>query len=358
MHGTRLFGAALLGFSLLVPVRARPENALPPRSSLENGLPERPPAAGALPPRSSADKEVPGLPAAPGGAIPRPVPSPPNAVTRPGTNGRARVPAFSAEAVLLLDAEGRTIYAKNAEVERAPASLVKLMTLYLAFEAIEAGRADLEQIVTVSAHAAATPRYRMGLRAGEEVPLRVLLEGVAIASANDAATAVAEAIGGDEATFVERMNARARELGLTGTRFTNPHGLPDAAQRSTARDLARLTLRLLRDHPAARTLLGGQTFVYRGRVYARHIPLFDDPLGVQALKTGFTNEAGYNLSVAAWRNGQQFVMIVLGSRSRALSFLDAKRLLRYGFIETGLDQPDDERPRPRKPARARRARRN
>lgn len=266
-----------------------------------------------------------------------------------------RTPALNAEAVLLVDGDGRTIYAKNAEAERAPASLVKLMTLYLAFEAIEGGRADLEQPVTVSAHAATTARYRMGLRAGEDVPLRVLLEGVAIASANDAATAVAEAIGGDEAAFVAAMNEKARALGLADTRYTNPHGLPDPAQRSTARDLVHLTARLLHDYPAARTLLGGQTFIYRGRVYARHIPLFNDPLGVQALKTGFTQEAGYNLSVTAWRDGHQFVMIVLGSRSRARSFLDAKRLLNFGFVETGLELPRDERPRPKKPVGAHRA---
>ena len=85
----------------------------------------------------------------------------------------------------------------------------------------------------------------------------------------------------------------------------------------------------------SRTLLGGQTFVYNGRVYARHIPLFSDPGGVQALKTGFTNEAGYNLSVSAWRDGQQFLMIVLGAAHARLSFLDAKRLLRFGFVESG-----------------------
>ena len=96
----------------------------------------------------------------------------------------------------------------------------------------------------------------------------------------------------------------------------------------------------------SRPLLGGQTFIYNGRVYARHIPLFSDPGGVQALKTGFTNEAGYNLAVSAWRNGQQFLMIVLGARTRALSFLDAKRLLRYGFVESGLDSPPEPKPRP------------
>lgn len=276
----------------------------------------------------------------------------------PASAQAPRSPRLDAEAVLLLDTDGRTIFAKNSDVERAPASLVKLMTLYLAFEAIEKGQADVEDVVTISPHASRVGRYRMGLRTGEHVALRVLLEGVAIASANDAAAAVAEHLGGgDEASFVERMNAKAREFGMAATRFANPHGLPDPLQHSNAKDIALLIGRLLHDYPAARTLLGGQNFVYRGRVYARHIPLFNDPLGVQALKTGFTHEAGYNLAVAAWRGGQEFVMIVMGSRSRAQSFLDAKRLLRYGFVETGLDPPEPERPRsqPKKSVRIRRA---
>jgi D-alanyl-D-alanine carboxypeptidase len=265
-----------------------------------------------------------------------------------------RPPSLSAEAVLLLDPEGRAVFAKNASTVRAPASLVKLMTLYLACEALEAGRTDVEALATVSHHAASVPRYRMGLRAGQQVPVQVLLEGVAIASANDAAVALAEHLGGDEPTFVGWMNDRARDLGLADTHFANPHGLPDPSQHSTARDLAELTARLLRDHPMSRPLLGGQTFVFNGRVYARHIPLFTDPGGVQALKTGFTQEAGYNLAVSAWRNGQQFLMIVLGSRSRAQSFLDAKRLLRFGFIENGLETPPVPKAPARRPARARR----
>jgi D-alanyl-D-alanine carboxypeptidase (penicillin-binding protein 5/6) len=268
-------------------------------------------------------------------------------------NGRS--PALNAEAVLLIDTEGRTVFAKNAQVDHAPASLVKLMTLYLAFEDIEANRATLEDPVTISPAAATTPRYRMGLRTGEVVPLRILLEGVAIASANDAATAVAEHLGGDEATFVARMNAKGLELGMTATRYANPHGLPDPTQRSNAQDIALLMGRLLQDHPGARTILGGQTFIYRGRVYARHISLFNDPGGVQALKTGFTREAGHNLAVSAWRAGQHFVMIVLGARTRAQSYLDGKKLLRYGFIETGLEAQDEpRRPTPKRPVRARR----
>jgi D-alanyl-D-alanine carboxypeptidase (penicillin-binding protein 5/6) len=270
-------------------------------------------------------------------------------------NGRP--PSLSAEAVLLLDPEGRALYAKNADADRAPASLVKLMTLYVACEDIEAGRIQDEERVTVSAHAARTPRYRMGLRKGEQVSVRVLLEGVAIASANDAATALAERIGGDEAAFVARMNEAGRRLGLKDTRFANPHGLPDPVQRSTARDMATLTARLLRDCEVSRTLLGGQTFIWRGRVYTRRISLFDDPGGVQALKTGFTNEAGYNLAVSAWRGGQQFLMVLLGARTRARSFLDAKRLLWFGFVEAGLESPRELKKRPpRRPVRTRRTR--
>jgi D-alanyl-D-alanine carboxypeptidase len=263
-------------------------------------------------------------------------------------NGRV-LPGLSAESFLLLDAEGRAVFAKNADDEHAPASLVKMMSLYLAFEDIERGRARLEDLVYVSRHAVLTPRYRMGLRLGDEVPLRIVMEGVAIASANDAATALAEHLAGDEAQFVARMNDKARELGLTATRFANPHGLPDPMQRTSARDMATLIRRLLADHPDSRTMLGGQTFIYAGRVYARHIFLFHDPGGVQALKTGFTREAGYNLAVSAWRNGQQFLMIVLGARTRQASFLDAKKLLLHGFVEAGLEAPPpDPRPKPTK----------
>jgi D-alanyl-D-alanine carboxypeptidase len=239
-------------------------------------------------------------------------------------------PRFSAEALLLLDPDGRVIFEKNADNERAPASLVKLMTLYLACEDIEAGRAGIDEMITVSHHAATVARYRMGLRTNEQVALHVLLEGVAIASANDAATALAERLGGDEPSFVARMNDKARDLAL-------------------------LTGRLIQDYPMSRPLLGGQTFIYRGRVYTRHIPLFTDPGGVQALKTGFTQEAGYNLAVSAWREGRQFLMIVLGARTRALSFLDAKKLLHYGFVEAGLET-EIVKPRPgRKSVRTRRA---
>jgi len=252
---------------------------------------------------------------------------------------------LSAESALLLAPNGTVLFAKNPSEDHAPASLTKLMTLYLACEDLEAGRAQWDGMVAISRRAADTPRYRMGLRAGEEVPFRTLLEGVAIASANDAATAVAEHLGGTEEAFVERMNAKAAELGLRSTHFANAHGLPDPNQRTTAQDMARLIGLLVQDYPSSRPLLGGASFVYRGRVHSRRIPLFQDPGGVQALKTGFTREAGYNLAIAAWREGQRFLLIVLGAQTRSLSFHDAKQLLRYGFVESGFEMP----PEPKRP---------
>jgi D-alanyl-D-alanine carboxypeptidase (penicillin-binding protein 5/6) len=258
----------------------------------------------------------------------------------PAQNGKP--PVLNAERVLLLDADGKILFSKHADESHAPASLVKLMTLYLAQKDLEAGRASPDDPVTISAWAARTPPHRMGLRAGEVVPFAILLKGVAIASANDAATAVAEHLAGDEHQFVERMNAEAHELGLTATHFANPHGLPDPSQRSTANDLATLTARLIQDFPEARALLSGKSFTYRGKVFNRRIALLQDSWGVQALKTGFTNEAGYNLAVAAWRGGQRFLMIVLGAHSRSGSFLDAQNLLRYGFIHAGVTPPGQQ----------------
>ncbi len=273
-------------------------------------------------------------------------------IAAPASAQNQRAPSLSAEAALLLDTQGKVLFAKNATEDHAPASLVKLMTLYLACEALEHSRAQWDEPVLISQRAAQTPRYRMGLRSGESVPLRILLEGVAIASANDAATAVAEHLGGTEEAFVALMNAKAEELGLHNTHFANAHGLPDPAQRSTAEDLARLTGRLIQDYPASRPLLGGATFIYRGRVYSRRIPLFQDPGGVQALKTGFTREAGYNIAVAAWRAGQRFLLVILGSQTRSLSFRDAKAILQYGFHETGIQTPEENR-RPSLPRRPR-----
>ena len=255
--------------------------------------------------------------------------------------------SLTAESVLLLDPHGNVLFSKNPEGGHAPASLVKLMTLYLAFETLDAELVRWDDQVEVSAHAARTAPHRLGLRAGEKVPFGVLLQGVAIASANDAATAVAEHLGGSEEAFVARMNEKAQELGLTQTHFANPHGLPAASQRSTARDLAHLTDRLLEEFPGSRSLLAGKSFVYRGRVYQRNIMLDRNPDGIQAVKTGYTQAAGYNLAVAAYRSGQRLLCILLGSETRRLSFLEAGRLIQYGFTQNGFPEERPAAPKKR-----------
>lgn len=243
-------------------------------------------------------------------------------------------PPVTAEAVVLLDlANGEVLYAKNAKEDRAPASLVKLMTLYLAYEDLRAGRVAREDPVTVSVAVAHTARFRLGLRAGEVVLFETLLGAVAVMSANDAAAAVAEHLAGSEEAFVVRMNTTGERLGLGSTVFANPHGLPDPRQRTTARDMALLAERLFADFPESLELLGDRHFVWRGRLHRRRIPLFWDPGGVTALKTGYTLEAGYNIAVAAGKAGHRLLCVVLGADSRGRSFVDARRLLKFGFGE-------------------------
>src|SRR5262249_29061399 len=182
---------------------------------------------------------------------------PATASTQAASNGipAANVPV-SAEAVVLLDLEtGKVLFEKNAEGDRAPASLVKMMTLYIAYEELRAGNVAWAEPVTYGPNVKRTPRFRIGLVTGQVVPFETLLAAVAIASANDAATAVADRLAESEEKFVERMNAEAARLGLTHTVFANPHGLPDPRQRTTARDMATLAEALLRDFPESRILL-------------------------------------------------------------------------------------------------------
>ena len=231
-------------------------------------------------------------------------------------------PRLTAEAALMLDGQGRVLFARRADAAHAPASLVKLMTLYLAYEEIAAGRARFDDRVTISRYAALTPHPRLPLREGDTLSLSSVLAMVAVRSSNAAATALAEHLAGDEAAFVVRMNRRAKTLGLTATHFATAHGLPHRRQRTTAHDVARLLGRLLADHPASAKILNGRDFVFRGRTYRRNIPLFRDPGGIRALKTGFTGEAGYNLAPAARNAGRPVLLVVLGASTRASSFAE------------------------------------
>lgn len=238
------------------------------------------------------------------------------------------LPRMSATAAVVIDAaSGTVITGLHAVSARFPASLVKLMTLVVALDAIDAGRASFRAPVRVSDYAAQTPHPRLTCRAGTEVPLGALLEALVVRSSNLAATAIAEHVSGSERAFVDAMNETGRRLGLRGSSFATPHGLPHRHQYTTARDMAVLLAHALRRHPRAVRLLACSRITVLGRTYQRRVPLLAPESGVVAVKTGFTWEAGYNVA-AAWRAGRTWrVGVVLDAVSRAASFTDMRRLI-------------------------------
>jgi len=238
--------------------------------------------------------------------------------------GAGRV--LAAAAAVVLDSHGRPAFAHRADMPHPPASLVKLMTLHLAFDALARGEVVADDTVTISGYAASTPHPRLPLRAGDCVRFAMLLEAVCVRSSNAAATAIAEHIAGDEGAFVARMNAAAATLGLSATHFATAHGLPHRHQMTTALDMARLLSHLCREHRAALAMLRRASFRFRGARYARTIALLRRR-GLLALKTGFTWEAGYNLAIASRERGEERHVVVLGAESRARSFAEAQMLL-------------------------------
>lgn len=252
------------------------------------------------------------------------------AATTPGA--AERPPRLRAEAALLVDlVSGEVLFSKNAESPLAPASLTKLMTLYLACEDVAAGRVSLEDEVPVSPRAARTPSSRVPLRKGERLPLGKLLEAVAVISANDASVAVAEYLAGTEEEFVARMNRRAAELGLTETHFSNAHGLPSPDQRSTAWDVAALALRLFEGYPLALDLLARKSFHHRNITRNRYLGLLGDNSGIEGVKTAWTREAGFSLVATARKDDRRLLVVVLKARNRYQRELAARTLLGYGF---------------------------
>jgi UDP-N-acetylmuramoyl-L-alanyl-D-glutamate--2,6-diaminopimelate ligase len=245
---------------------------------------------------------------------------------RSGT-GLLRGRTLTAAAALVEDAGGAPLFSHHADAARAPASLAKLMTLYLAFEALRHGRVDLDTRVAISPYAALTPHPRLKCRAGERVRLGALLDAIAARSSNLAATAVAEHLANTELSFVRLMNRKATTLGLSATRFTTPHGLPHRHQITTARDMATLLARLLADHPESARRLRQPRFAFRGERHERQMPHVDRPFRLVAFKTGFTWEAGYNLVLAASAADRCRTVVVLGAASRRASFSEGRRLL-------------------------------
>ncbi len=212
---------------------------------------------------------------------------------------------------------GRVINAYNPNKLHAPASLTKVMTLYLVFDALTSKRLKIGQSLRISKRAQFTSPSRLGLRAGGTITVRQAILALVTKSANDAAVVLAEALGGTEANFGRMMTAKARRLGMLRTRFRNASGLPARGQLTTARDLATLARAIISKYPQYYYYFSTSSFTYRGRVYRNHNRLLGRYPGVDGLKTGYVRASGYNLIVSA-RNkaGRRVIAVVLGGRSQ------------------------------------------
>lgn len=237
---------------------------------------------------------------------------------------------------LLFEAgSGRVLYAEDQDDQWHPASLTKIMTAYLAFEALKAGKVTLETQISYSEAAHAQPPSKIGLPVGATITVDLALQSVIVKSANDIAVALAEAIGGSEAQFVEQMNATARRLGMTRTVFRNPHGLPAAEQVTTARDLARLSMAVTRDFPQYAHYWAQAQMQIANIKIVSHNGLFKTMEGVDGIKTGFICDSGYNMVASATREGVRLMAVVLGEMSAADRNLRAQQLLEHGYTTLG-----------------------
>lgn len=235
-------------------------------------------------------------------------------------------------AAIVVDAtSGEVLYAKRADSPRYPASLTKVMTLYLTFEALDSGKLKLTDRIPISPHAAAQAPTKLGLRAGDSITVEDAMYAIALKSANDIAVAMAEKLGGTESRFAALMTLRAQELGMTNTRFVNANGLPDSRQITTARDLAILSRAVMRDYPQHYKLFSVQQYTVRGQVLRNHNHLLGKMAGVDGIKTGFTNASGFNLAASAVRDGRRLIAVVMGGPSTAVRDENAQDLLLTGF---------------------------
>ena len=236
-------------------------------------------------------------------------------------------------AAMVMDARsGEILHSENANKRLHPASLTKMMTLYVVFQAVENGEISLDKKVKISRHAASEPPSKLGLRPGQKVRLRYLIRAAAVKSANDAATALGEAIEGSEAAFARRMNRTAQAMGMTRTTFKNAHGLTEIGHMSTARDMTILGRHLFYDFPdyynlfARKKTSAGSTQVHNtNRRFLNHYR------GADGIKTGYTIAAGYNLVASANRNGERIITTVFGGRSTSTRNAQVAKLMDLGF---------------------------
>lgn len=239
---------------------------------------------------------------------------------------------INAQSAILMDAlSGQILYEKNSRLKIAPASFVKILTLYLAFDTLRNGHLRMEDLVTVSRKAWKVGGSTMFLKVGERVKVGDLVKGIAIVSGNDASVALAEYIAGSEEVFVLEMNKKARLLGLKDSQFKNSHGMPARDQYSTAFDIAILARHYIEDHPEALVPHSTKEFKYKGIRQQNRNALLQKNIGVDGLMTGHVEEAGYHLLATAKRDGQRMIAVVMGCGKELQRARDTKTLLEYGF---------------------------
>ena len=241
---------------------------------------------------------------------------------------------------ILLDAEtGQVLSEQNADVLTYPASLTKMMTLYLAFEALNQGRIRLDQGMYVSPYAAGRAPSKLALTPGDSVPVRDLVLGVVTRSANDAATVLAEGLAGSEGNFARYMTWKARQLGMSQTWFQNASGLPDPQQRTTARDIARLSLALYQHFPREYRYFATREFEFRGDIVRTHNHLMEWYQGADGIKTGYINASGFNLAASAVRDGKRLIGVIMGGRSARGRDQQMASMLDQGFAVLASGRP-------------------
>ncbi len=234
-------------------------------------------------------------------------------------------------AVLMDGLTGEILYEQSPDQRIPPASFVKVLTLYLIFDAIRAGQLKMEDMVTVSEKAWKTQGSKMFIKVGERVKVEDLVKGIAITSGNDACIALAEHLAGSEEVFASKMNERAKVLGMKNSQFKNSHGMPSDDQYMTAMDMALLAKRYIEDHPETLAIHSTTEFEYNGIKQGNRNILLQKNIGVDGLKTGHIEESGYHLVATAKRDGQRMIAVVMGCDKVKKRAPETRKLLEYGF---------------------------
>ena len=251
-------------------------------------------------------------------------------------------PSEAGYASIILDADtGEVLRSRNADTRNYPASLTKMMTLYMLFEQLDSERMNLKTKMKVSKRAAGQPASKLGLKRGETITVRQAIMALATKSANDVATVVAEAISGTEWEFAVAMTKRARSLGMKRTRFRNASGLPNRKQLSSARDMGILAMALLRDFPHYYDYFSATSFTYDGVTHRTHNNLLDRYPGMDGMKTGYIRASGFNLVASALRDGRRVIAVVFGGRTAKSRDKHMVKLLDLGFKR--MSQRDRQR---------------